>query len=329
MSSESKESNNGTNHPQLKLSILPNLDESVVYGSIISVFLQLPKTIRGGGNKKVRYWNELNRQNKCFAKYTCKLLCVLLSQQRDREIFLHHLNLHENIFEDTTAISDLNKIDNFLKLKSSHCRIQGSIIEIDHFMDLSSIQKMNGIFLMWVNNSCAQLFDKELHVEWIKKLKDHYHLLVGCKYDNHEEDCLLTTCLLWIPSITTFYLPFSKYATKIEYLDNNTQKRIWTSIFTNDQQQISSFQYNIVPLPDTWLDYNLSSNRFESQSLISNINLVMQITHEINMLSTRVYQKQHLSYHHSMADPNTLFCPSSQIERQAFCSLLFHSEIFK
>ena len=88
-------------------------------------------------------------------------------------------------------------------------------------------------------------------------------------------------------------------------------------------------QYNILPLPNSWLDYNLSLNHFGPNSIIHHIQSVMEITHQTNTALLQQYQHQYKSYHHNMIDPNTPFCCSSQIERHLFRSLLFNSSTSK
>lgn len=88
-------------------------------------------------------------------------------------------------------------------------------------------------------------------------------------------------------------------------------------------------QYNILPLPDSWLSYNISSNKFMDNSLIKNIGYIVEIKHQKSSYVANIYNNQHLGLHFSMVHPSTPFCPSSDITRAAFRSMLFFSSTFK
>ena len=138
------------------------------------------------------------------------------------------INRQKELFDDLT-IPKVDQMVNLIQEESNNIQMTAKKIEILDFDYLSSNYKMNKIFLLWVDISLQFLMEKNLHVDWIIHLKDQYKELVGIDCDGMD-DVLISTCIVWIPSVTVFYLPFSRYPAKIANDEEDSRKRIWKSI---------------------------------------------------------------------------------------------------
>lgn len=325
---EIESNDNGSNHPGMKLpTVPPSLEESILYGPNISMFLRLPTKLYPGGCKEVRFFNKLNRKNKCSAKLASKMLCVLMSRKNDRENLLAIINKQSEVWDNQTILDPM-KILNIFCHPTNNTQLRVKAIDHDVFDNMSASVKLDGIFLLWVDVSLQVLMEKNLHMDWIEQLKHRYLELVGATFDCMN-DATIATCILWIPSVTVFYLPFSRQAAKVTNENyEESRKRIWKSISNSSWEDISLLQYNIIPLPDNWLDYNCITNKFLNHSLIKNISGMVEIQYLKKVLKN-VNEQKCVGQHYSMVHPSTPFCPNSDIKQSAFRSSLFFLASFR
>src|SRR5687767_5758152 len=128
------------------------------------------------------------------------MLCVLMTHMDDRESFLSMINQEKGLWEESTA-STHDKIVKFVNDNSNKTHLMAYKVDQEEFDTISSMSKMNQVYLLWVDISLQSLFEKNLHNEWIIQLQERYQSLVGneCDFSN---DVLIQTCILWMPSIT-------------------------------------------------------------------------------------------------------------------------------
>lgn len=103
----------------------------------------------------------------------------------------------------------------------------------------------------------------------------------------------------------------------------DTRKQIWNSIQDMSRSDILSLQYNLIPLPDTWLDYSIKSNQFTNSNLIKKIGYILEIQCETRSLLKTMFANIHLGEHYSMIHPSTPFCLNNCVDWTAFHSYLF------
>lgn len=135
------------------------------------------------------------------------MLCVLMTHKVDCKNFLSIVNQEKQLW-DESILSDHKKVRKCINHNSNNIQLKAYEENLENFDTISSVSKMNRVYLLWVDISLQSLFDKHLHNDWIIQLKKRYTNLAGKECDCID-DVSLKTCILWMPSATVFYLPFS------------------------------------------------------------------------------------------------------------------------
>jgi len=187
---------------------------------------------------------------------------------------------------------------------SSNVKLFANLINYQQFVNLSASSKLNKIFLIWGDISLPILISKNIHKDWVSQLEERYKQQVGTELGDTDQ-AIITTIILWIPSVSIFYLPFTRQPATGSTVSGDTKKRIWNTIEDDVRENLSALQYNVVPLPDSWLNYNYALNKFVDKSLLLNIDLVVEI-----QMKTELFHANHPKYHYmaqhlSMIDPKT------------------------
>ena len=148
------------------------------------------------------------------------------------------------------------------------------------------------------------------------------------------DNATLSTCLLWLPALTVCYLPFAKSAVSISTIIDNSGKRgmfyIWDSLSVSQREEISALQYNLIPLPDTWLEYMYGTNVFREGGLMTTINNILEIHVNQPVCDNVNFMRDFTARHFSMIHPDTPLClPSAYRDKHYYCSLLHFSPTFK
>ena len=205
----------GTNHPDKFLPpVPPSLDESIIYNNHVQMFLRLPNKLSSNGIPAEEFWKELCQRNKCSPKFGAKMLCALHVNKFERENFLEYINSNDHIWHNETIKND-NKLTLVLNNILQPFMFCLTPLMEEKFLLLNPFDVVNKVYLMSVELSVVQLFEKNLHANWLVELKQKYNDLVGDHWTINS-DAKLITYLLWIPAISTFYLPFARTASVVE-----------------------------------------------------------------------------------------------------------------
>ena len=182
--------------------------------------------------------------------------------------------------------------------------------------------------MLWVDISLKILFSKNLHVKWMDKLKQCFEDKVGGKF-KVTDDLSISTCVLWVPSVSMFCMPLACSPAKQELIMEVGKKRVWNSIGNSDRESLSALQYNILPLPDLWFEYSYQKNEFTPGSLIRKIHRILEVNLLSDQQSVMKFDSVCEAEHYSMRDKSTPFCMSNYTDRPSFWRILFCQSTFR
>ena len=198
----------GTNHPNNQLQpVPPSFDKSVVYNSHVQLFLRMPGKLGKTGDPATEFWNEMIQRNQCSPKFAAKMLCVLHADKTRRLELLDWINANNCCWLDNN-LSNCNKLVTVMNSNVQSFMFKLKEIDNQTFVQLNGSNVLAGRYLLSVSISLKNMVEKKLHDQWVQQLNQKYFLMVGSAMELDGSETI-NTYILWIPSITTFYLPFA------------------------------------------------------------------------------------------------------------------------
>lgn len=162
------------NHP-------PSFDETIMYESLILSNIKIPEYAPMIQTND-KYWNKLQQRNQCSVRQVCKMLAVLKHTKADRKKFLDTVNATTSMqFPKTNTI-----LDN-VQLLCQHMNNQNRTIPVTEKVTpetftTSTIENiMSNIYMLDVQISIEEHYNKLMHETWKQKLEDSYWKQFGKK----------------------------------------------------------------------------------------------------------------------------------------------------
>ena len=315
----------------VKLNPPPSFDESILYDDLVLSSVKLPDFQPNFKWTSDKYWARLQHRNNCTPLQICKMLAILKHTRAQRKLYLEQI-------DTTTATMHLPKTNTILtnvqKLLQQMNSVDGTVpvteeISRESFTNSSTEYVLTNSFILDVQVSVTELNQKTLHSTWQQELEIGYMRQVGKPLESFK-NVTINTCLLWVPGSSTFYSLFARSPMNMQkYRTNDTAKRkhfcIWEDIDTKLQQDLAYYQYTLVPLPDTWLKFDIKTNAFNKSGLIKNVNNIHLI--RSNVLAPN----QNITYtatHYSPVHPEAPLC-SSHIPYYLCQKLLLAAKTFR
>jgi len=166
----------------------------------------MPTKVRNLAQNHMNFWFALNCRNKCTAKQASKMLCIFYSQRKERHKLLQFLNDQDAVWK-RSDLTNSEKMSKVFTSGTTTIDLKLYIKQTNFFENTDFVFNLHKSLVLWADISVADLVKRNMHTEWIVELEEKYQENVGDGFD--IQDCVLSTCLIWIPGVTLFYLPFA------------------------------------------------------------------------------------------------------------------------
>lgn len=327
-------SNNNNKHNNTSCSVaiegieIPtSFDEDILYKGLVMLHMSMPHNKFNSIWQSDKFWHEFNHRNRCSPKQVASMLAVLFGTKEAREHYCMNIDTANFSYRRQPILTILEQV--FIDIRSN-CKVP-ELHCIKNFNNNTNNGKfiLQGAYLITVDLNLQHFASKIMHSSWLEKLEQKY--LDYCKSEMEGYDsAVVNTHLLWLPECSVFYTVFGRAPLEMEYYKTNEVNErlnflVWEGLDDDTKLRLAKLQYTMVPLPDTWLKFDMDLLQFDKTGIVAKVSEIVTVTPpDIPQHNYTIYNAVHYSFIH----PDVPFVSSKVSKTEDFRELLFAASTF-